>query len=119
MKLRISPGAYRFRISGEDLERLLADRLLEITVPTPGTSLGQQQEFACAVRVVSGREVPGIRLIPFRIELVLNEKQLAQLEDPEQEGVYLDTTWSSLEGEHRLRAFIEKDKGCRHGGGRS
>lgn len=115
MKIRIQDNSLRFRITLRELQQLSESGSLEsktqILGPDgPGPCLHHRIELA--------HNLPhsDVTLQGANTTLRLAPADLASLQDPRQEGVYLRRAWTDPKGtSHRFLAFVEKDRpgaGC-------
>lgn len=112
MKVRIQDNSVRFRITLEELEQLNASGRIEAV-----SELYSEDGVSCEGRFVYGVAValdePAgyCQMQPGSIFLYLSKRDLARLNDPAEEGVYLRREVNLKSGEaHRFIAFIEKDR---------
>ena len=112
MKIRIQDNSVRFRITLKELEELnRAGRMVAVTevYSEDGTALEGRFEYAVAV---APQNAPSrCAIAPGSITVYLNAADLALLNDPAQEGVYLRWERTLPSGEpRRFMAFVEKDR---------
>jgi hypothetical protein len=98
VKLRVTEGSVRLRITPSELEALLAGRPVSLRVPLAGGELGAELR--------PGAARCALRLDGCRVVVELSAAELAALAEPEREGVYLRA------GD--VRYLVEKDFPCAH-----
>lgn len=111
MKIRIQDNSIRFRITLAELEDLNRSGRLESVTEIYSADGAPEGRFAYGVTAVQEGEPSACIISPNSIFLHLNPDDLARLNDPNEEGVYLKREARLPGGDlHRSMAFIEKDR---------
>lgn len=112
MKIRIQDNSIRFRITLKELEQLNQERdvVAETVIRDPRTGMVEGR-FQYGLARLTPECESRCEIGPASIFIHLNPADLAVLNDPREEGVYLRREARMPDGSmYRFMAFVEKDR---------
>ncbi|MFB3786994.1 MAG: hypothetical protein ACE15F_11575 [bacterium] len=112
MKIRMQDNSIRFRITLKELEQLNqeGDVVAETVIRDPRTGMVEGR-FQYGLARMKTESESRCEISPAAIFIHLNPADLAVLNDPREEGVYLRREARMPDGSvYRFMAFVEKDR---------
>jgi len=112
MKIRIQDNSIRFRITLKELEQLnqKGKAVAETVIRDPRTGMVEGR-FQYGLTRLKPESESRCEISPAAIFIHLNPADLASLNDPREEGVYLRREAQMPDGSvYRFMAFVEKDR---------